>query len=236
MRKKLKSSDPHLQTRNQGFERLEGLVDAVFGIAITLSIFNLSQTVSLEALYKFAYTLPAFIMCIGILFLFWKGHVEFSRLVGFGDFWLQFLNLIFIALIIFFVFPLRFLTLMLTQLIFGVDMQVEMTADQMPKLMIYYGFVAFAVYFIMFLLYTRAHKIDNQPAYNPSELVHLKNQQIHSAIMFSVPLLSVLCAWLLQHNTGLASMVSGFVYFLYIPLNIWFVKKFKGTKTKTRTK
>ena len=230
MRERTGKLKPGLQHRNKPFHRLESLTDAVFGIAITLSIFNLSQIASLHSLYKFAFTLPAFIICIGFLYLFWKAHVEFSRVVGFGDGWLQFLNLIFIALIIFYVFPLRFLTLMLTQIIFGQDMQVEMRADQMPELMTYYGLVAFSLYFVMFLMYSRAAKIKNFPAYNSYEIEYLKDMRLHTFIMFSVPLISAATAWLLKENTGLASMLSGLIYFLYIPLNIWFVR-YTGKKT-----
>src|SRR5690606_41373951 len=80
----------------------------------------------------------------------------FSRIYGVEDTWLQVLNSVFIALVIFYVYPLRFLTMFLTNFFFSTDIEINIQDQQVPYLMIYYGFVAFALYFVIYLLYRRA--------------------------------------------------------------------------------
>lgn len=208
--------------RTQPNSRLDNLTDAVFGIAITLSIYNLTIATSFRDLYNFAFTLPAFLICIVFLYLFWKAHVEFSRFIGFEDSWLQFYNVLFITLIIFYTFPLRILTLMITQMVFSIDMGVQIESHQVPLLMIYYGFVFFSLYFLVFLMYSRAQGLKPDLPFNPKEKFMIKANRIQNLIMFSVPLLSIVLAFIFRKNPALASTIAGFIYFLYIPFNIWF--------------
>src|SRR5690606_25642870 len=106
--------DPRINYRGAEASRIDNLTDAVFGIAITLLIFNLSNPNSFEDLMTFTKTLPAFLISISFIVLIWNEHLEFSRIYGLEDTWLKVLNTVFIALVIFYVYPLRFLTMFLT--------------------------------------------------------------------------------------------------------------------------
>lgn len=216
--------DPRINYRGINGSRLENLTDAVFGIAITLLIFNLSNPNSFSDLLTFTKTLPAFMISISFILLIWNEHLDFSEIYTLNDTRLTILNTLFIALVIFYVYPLRFLTLFLTNFFFNTAIDVNIAGDQVPYLMIYYGFIAFALYFVMFLFYFRADEIKSELKLNAFEEFYTKSQKIRLLIMFSVPLISILLTVTVnQYSFVWASVVGGVTYFLYTPLIIlWY--------------
>lgn len=228
MRKQLlnkRSRDPYLNYRGESPSRLDNLTDAVFGIAVTLLIFNLSSPNSLDDLIIFTKTLPAFLISIGFLIIIWQDHVRFSEVFSVRGPWFVFLNSLFIALIIFYVYPLRFLTLFLTQLIFSTDLPVNISPEEIPDLMIYYGFVAFALYFILFWFYQLAIRKRARLELNAYELLHAKYQRGRMILMCAVPILSILLVWVLRgYSAAWASFFGGMMYALYTPAIIIWVK------------
>lgn len=222
--------DPNITYRGESPSRLDNLTDAVFGIAVTLLIFNLSSPNSLEDLIVFTKTLPAFLISIGFLILIWQEHVRFSEIYTLRGSWLVFLNSLFIALIIFYVYPLRFLTLFLTNLIFGTDISIQISPVQIPDLMIYYGSIAFALYFLLFWFYFIAIKRKELLGLNPYEVHYAKYQRARIVIMFTVPLVSILLVWIIKpFSIAWASFLGGMVYGLYTPATMIWVKKYKKT-------
>ncbi|MEZ4827834.1 MAG: TMEM175 family protein [Bacteroidia bacterium] len=169
--------DPRITYRGENPSRLDNLTDSVFGIAITLLIFNLANPNSFADLLLFTKTLPAFLISISFLVVIWNEHLWFSEVYGLEDTLLAILNTLFIALIIFYVYPLRFLTLFLTNFFFGTNIEVNIMFDEVPNLMIYYGLVAFALYFTMYLLYARAYKIREKLAFNDFEAFYTLTQK-----------------------------------------------------------
>ncbi|TVQ19420.1 MAG: DUF1211 domain-containing protein, partial [Bacteroidetes bacterium] len=121
---KYRQHDPRLKYRGVVASRVDNLTDAVFGIAITLLIFNLANPNSFDDLVGFAKTLPAFLLSISFLLLIWNEHFRFSEIYTLNDTLLIMLNTLFLALIIFFVYPLRFLALLLTNLVFQANIDI----------------------------------------------------------------------------------------------------------------
>ncbi len=223
-----RNRDPNITYRGESPSRLDNLTDAVFGIAVTLLIFNLSSPDSLEDLIVFTKTLPAFLISIGFLILIWQEHVRFSEMYTLRGSWLIFLNSLFIALIIFYVYPLRFLTLFLTNLIFGADISLQISPIEIPDLMIYYGSIAFALYFVLFWFYFIAIRNKEILSLSKYEEMHTKYQQIRIVIMFTVPLLSILLVWLIRaQSVAWASFLGGMVYGLYTPAIMVWIKTYK---------
>lgn len=218
-----KNRDRRIHYRGEQASRMDNVTDAVFGIAITLLIFNLVNPNSFADLLVFTKTLPAFLISISFIFLFWSEHVRFSEIYTLHDTLLTMLNIGFIALVIFYVYPLRFLTLFLTNFFFGTDIAVNIRGDQVPSLMIYYGFVASALYVILFLFYCRAAQLADRLNLNDFERLHTRTQRQRLIIMFSVPFLSILATAILQQWSFFwASVIGGAVYGLYTPaMIIW---------------
>ena len=228
-----KEHDPRINYRGANTSRLDSLTDGVFGIAITLLIFNLANPNSFQDLLTFTKTLPAFLISISFLVMVWNEHLRFSEIYTLNDTKLAILNTIFIGLIIFYVYPLRFLTLFLTNFFFQTNIEVSIQGDQVPLLMIYYGFVAFALYFILYLFYHRAYNLKAELMLNNFEVFYTKSQKKRLTIMFVVPLISIAVTMLLnQYSYIAASIAGGVAYCLYTPLIIvWYNRFTKTSKT-----
>ena len=231
MRKKVfknKHRDPRINYRGENASRLDNLTDAVFGIAITLLIFNLTNPNSFADLLTFTKTLPAFLISISFIILIWREHKAFSEIYAFNDSGLVLLNTFFISLVIFYVYPLRFLTLFLTNFFFKTDIKVNIQGDQVPYLMIYYGFVAFALYFILYLFYGRAYKLKEEINLNSFEVFFTSWQKKRMLIMFFVPLLSIVLTAVINEISFIwASVIGGTIYFIYTPLIFWWHHRFE---------
>lgn len=225
---KKQGKDPNLNYRGENPGRLDNLTDAVFGIAITLLIFNLVNPNSFEDLVSFTKTLPAFLVSITFLMIVWKEHVNFSQIYGLTNPWIQALNVLFISMIIFYVYPLRFLTLFLTNFLFETEISIQIKAAQVPDLMIYYGFLASGLYICMLFFYLNAFRNRINLSLNGFELFHTRMQLIRMSIFVFVPLVSILIVVLIRNrNVGLASMLGGMTYTLYTPLMILWSKMYK---------
>ncbi|MEZ5041680.1 MAG: TMEM175 family protein [Saprospiraceae bacterium] len=221
--------DPRISYRGENASRLDNLTDAVFGIAITLLIFNLTNPNSFADLLTFTKTLPAFLISISFVVLIWNEHVGFSEIYTLNDTRLTILNTIFIALVIFYVYPLRFLTLFLTNFFFRTDINVSIQGDQVPYLMIYYGFVAFALYLVLYLFYHRALTLKKELRLNAFEEFYTSSQKKRMLIMLAVPLASISSTIILNKFSFIwASVAGGITYCLYTPLIIWWHNKFKN--------
>ena len=210
--------------RGESPSRIDNLTDAVFGIAITLLLFNMTNPNSFNDLISFTKTFPAFLISIGYLMLIWIEHSNFSLRFSLNDPWLKLINTIFIGFVIFYVYPLRFLSLLLTRLFYANSgIHIEISSEDIPDLMIYYGGVVFALYFTLFFFYLRALKIRAKLNLNDYEAFFTKYQGIRITIMFTVPLISVLFSLLLRSvSINLASMLAGMSYTLYVPgIIIW---------------
>jgi len=220
--------DPRIVYRGSDPTRLDNLTDAVFGIAITLLIFNLNNPNTFSSLITFTKTLPAFLISIGFLVLIWNEHLRFSEIYTLKDSKLVFLNTLFIALIIFYVYPLRFLTLFLTSFFFNIDIGMSIQGHEVPDLMIYYGFVAFALYFTVYLLYLRASKLKNELELNEFEIFYTRQQKTRLMIMFGVPLVSIILTSVFKWGSFIwASVVGGMSYMLYTPAMMIWIRKYK---------
>lgn len=221
--------DPRINYRGVNASRLDNLTVGVFGIAITLLIFNLSNPNSFEDLLTFTKTLPAFLISISFIILIWNEHLVFSEIYTLNDKRLIVLNTVFIALVIFYVYPLRFLTLFLTNFFFNTEIAVNIRGNQVPYLMIYYGFIAFALYFVLFLFYYRALILRTELSIDIYEEFYTKSQKKRLLIMFSVPLLSIVLTLAINEFSSIwASVAGGLTYSLYTPLILLWHKNFKN--------
>lgn len=225
--KKQVNRDPRITYRGENPGRLENLTDAVFGIAITLLIFNQFTFSTFHDLIEFSKTFPAFLISIGFIYLIWMEHSRFSVIYQLELGWVQMLNILFLALIIFYVYPLKYLTNFLSYVFFGANLNISIAYTDVPLLMMYYGGLAFLVYFCLFLFYFVAKKKSHQLQLSDYEYFFTRQQSYRLLIMFSVPLFSIVVAFIFYKlESVLGGFFSGITYFLYTPLMINWQRQF----------
>src|SRR6185295_5679828 len=98
--------------RNRGEEpgRLENFSDACFALAITLLLISTSPPTSFLQVKRFAYDLIPFLCCIGVIVAIWHQHFIFFFRYGLRNGQIIALNSLFLVIVLFYVYPLKFLT------------------------------------------------------------------------------------------------------------------------------
>src|SRR5881392_3092686 len=151
---------PGFRLRGREVTRLESFSDAVFGFALTLLVVSLDVPKSFNDLVTTMRGFPAFALCFLFLALIWNGHYKFCRRYGLDDGTARFLTCVMLFLVLFYVYPLKFLfNFSITALLFGSAQTVAMTAAQFRTLLVIYGLGFAAVYAAMTLLYLHAWRL-----------------------------------------------------------------------------
>lgn len=101
--------ETHFRWRGQEVSRLENLTDAVFGFALTLLVVSTEVPRNFASLLRVFRDFPAFAACFAILLLFWNDHYKFFRRYGLEDFFTRTINYLILLLVLFSVYPLKFL-------------------------------------------------------------------------------------------------------------------------------
>ncbi len=146
--------------RGREVTRLESFSDAVFGFALTLLVVSLDVPKSFDDLVGTMRGFPAFAICFLLLALIWNSHYKFCRRYGLDDGTARFLTCVMLFLVLFYVYPLKFLfNFSITGLLFGAGQPVSMTGSQFSTLLVIYGLGFSAVYCAMGLLYLHAWRL-----------------------------------------------------------------------------
>jgi hypothetical protein len=167
LRKKLAEKQFGLK---EGFEwrgaeitRFESLSDAVFGFAVTLLIVSLEVPKTFGELETTLHGFYAFAICFVLLMLVWFQQYIFFRRYGLQDTWTIVLNAALLFVVLFYIYPLKFLFNLLVNLWMGIPAEVTLAngtvqpvilQEQVPKLMLVYsgGYVAlFTIFTLLFL-------------------------------------------------------------------------------------
>jgi len=151
---------PGFRLRGLEVTRLESFSDAVFGFALTLLVVSLDVPKSFDDLVNTMRGFPAFAVCFVLLALIWNSHYKFCRRYGLDDGTARFLTCVMLFLVLFYVYPLKFLfNLSITGLVFGGGPPVTITVPQLSALLAIYGLGFAAVYGALTLLYWHAYRL-----------------------------------------------------------------------------
>jgi len=101
--------EKHFRWRGHEVSRLEGFSDAVFAFAVTLLIVALEVPHTYAGLMEAIHGFPAFIACFALLMVFWNAHYRFFRRYGLQDNVTRLLNHAILLMVLFSVYPLKFL-------------------------------------------------------------------------------------------------------------------------------
>lgn len=157
LHKKTQADEPK---RNYEVQRIETFSDGVFAFAVTLLIVSLEVPKNFEELMINMRGFFAFGISFSILVLIWTEQHRFFRKYGLEDAWTILLNVGLLFLVLFYVYPLKFLfTLLFSNEIYaGHNIPVKITDAQVPSLMQIYAGGYIAIYFLFFLMYLHAYR------------------------------------------------------------------------------
>lgn len=224
--------DPEPGFRYRGKEpgRLENFSDAVFGMAITLLLISTSPPVNFDELKRFTYELFPFLACITLIVLIWHEHYIFFQRYGLRTGRMIALNTLFLVIILFYVYPLKFLTKMIlvgplayftrNEALLN-EIKTMIQAKDVGDLMVIYGIGATSVFLVLALMYRYALSMANDMELTLLERFDTRMSMISNLLMASVPFVSLLLALALRQSFW-AGPIAGFCYFLYTPIMFGF--------------
>jgi uncharacterized membrane protein len=195
--------------------RLEGISDAVFGLAITLIVVSLKVPESFDELVG---TLQGFIgsgVCALLLLQIWNQHYLYFRRFGLEDMTTRSLNGLLLFVVIAYVYPLKFLFAAFFGSVFHLKSPpVAMRFEDQSELFIIYGAGFVLVYVIFALMYWHALRKGSELRMTAMESLQTRWVILEHCLIASSGVLSILVAWL---GGSRFSMYAGFVYFV-IPI------------------
>lgn len=226
LQNRLVGLNPHFRYRGLEPGRLENFSDAVFALAITLLMISTSPPANFQQIKRFTYDLLPFLTCITLIILIWHEHFVFFLRYGLRNARMVFWNTLFLVIILFYVYPLKFLTKIL--LLFPVALLVDdqlllnelkgmINGKDMAHLMVIYGVGAASVFLVLMMMYRYALQRADDLDLNEIERFDTRTSMKSNLYMALIPLLSAILA-LLFWNSWLAGPVAGFAYFLYTPV------------------
>jgi uncharacterized membrane protein len=218
--------------RNYEIQRIETFSDGVFAFAVTLLIVSLEVPKNFEELMINMRGFFAFGISFLLLVFIWMEQHRFFRKYGLEDHWTIVLNVALLFLVLFYVYPLKFLfTLVFRNEIYtGGQPPMQITDAQVPILMQIYSLGYIAIYFLFTLMYAHAYKKAGYLELTDIEKFDCKTNIYKQIILGAVGLSSFICTFILP--PGLMGL-SGFIYILIGPaLTIFFTIRFRTRRKK----
>jgi len=188
-----------LPRRIHEISRLEAFSDAVFAFALTLLVVSLQVPKSYDELISLMSGFPAFACCFGVLLWIWYEHNIFFRRYGLQDPYTVLLNGILLFVVMFYVYPLKFMFDAGCGQFLPMARQgiAPLTLAQLAHASAIYG-LGFVVLFIMFaLLYRHAYTRRQELELTPLEIFNVKafgGQQLVSAAVGVIVVLIAVAA------------------------------------------
>jgi uncharacterized membrane protein len=220
--------------RGEEPSRIEALSDSCFALAIGLLLISTKSPDTFEELFDFTKDLIPFALCLTMIMLVWHQHFVFFIRYGFRNAVIVVLNSILLLILLFYVYPLKFLARFLTNIygsllgnLFGMDIQnnIQLTnGGDLPALMITYSWGVAGIFLVLMFMYRYALKNKEELELNEIEIFETKTSIISNMLMAGIALLSILLAMVIPHPI-IGAFLAGCSYLLCWPVMVVFAKK-----------
>jgi uncharacterized membrane protein len=207
MIRKLMSSKEHDKAgghskRNYEVQRIETFSDGVFAFAVTLLIVSLEVPKNFEELMTTMRGFFAFGISFLLLIFIWNEQHNFFRRYGLEDPWTLFLNFVLLFIVLFYVYPLKFLfTLVFNDQIYGEgNSPIKITQQQAPALMQIYA-VGYIVIYVLFLgMYYHALRKADRLKLSAIEIFDCRTSMYKQVLLISIGCASLFISTFLPPN------------------------------------
>jgi len=222
--------EQHFRPRGNEVSRVEGFTDAVFAFAVTLLVVALEVPHTFEGLLDVLRGFPAFVICFVLLMMFWNAHFRYHRRYGLEDTFSRIMTMAILVLVLFSVYPLKYLFTLLTVQIFGFELtnapHLE-DLDQLRLLYLIYGLGLAGVWGIYAVLYVHALRKGDELGLNEVERMYTRASLAENLIYVAVCVLSITLAY-----ATTSVILPGVIYMLLAPLQtfngVWFGRKIQA--------
>ncbi|MEO9803705.1 MAG: TMEM175 family protein [Reichenbachiella sp.] len=228
----LNDSKPQFRFRGVDNTRVEALSDGVFAIATALLVISSSIPETYAELLHFLKDLVPFATCMALLMLIWYQHYVFFIRYGFKDAKIVAVNTLLLFLILFYIYPLKFLMQLLYDMFGGIFTNNQAVLNHLftdvihmedtPELMIIYGFGAACIFFTLALMYYIAYRRTIVLEMTEVEKFMTRSSMHANLLMGSIPMLSCLFCLILPLQPNVLFTLGGFTYWLYPVIMITF--------------
>lgn len=214
---------PDFRWRGGEITRVEGFSDAVFAFAVTLLVVSLEVPRTFDELLEAMRGFVAFAVCFLLLLLVWYWHYSFFRRYGLQDTFTIVMNGILLFVVLFYVYPLKFLFTLVIDQATGRGELVTLAngttiprieEGQSPILLAIYGLGYLAIALIFAILHLHAYRQRAALGLTPLEALITTHSIQRFLLTGGIGLLSVLIALL---GGPSASSLAGPTYMLLWP-------------------
>jgi uncharacterized membrane protein len=204
--------------RRHEVTRLEAFSDAVFGFALTLLVVSLETPKDFQALAGMMRNFLPFALTFAMVMWIWYEHNLFFRRYGLQDALTVFLNAILLFVVLFYVYPLRFLTeALINGLLFQRTDAPAITRQDSTLLMALYSTGVLLVFVSFLLLYWRAWRLREPIGLDGKERLQLIYRARSHSISAGLAVVSLLILAVLPNQ----SIWAGLIYSSMGPLHAW---------------
>lgn len=209
--------------------RLENLTDAVFGFSITLLVISSQVPTTYIELQASMYSFIGFIFCTMLLLGLWNNHSNFFLHYGLKDKTTKVLNALFIFMLLFYIYPLKYLFSYIGTAIYATIKRnmgdesealqlawnnlaaADLNVTQWKDLIIRFGLGLFFIYLILMFMHINANKKADELNLSAKER-YITKTFIHE--YFLLMLICVLSIAIVLLFGGVASGYAGMAYML----------------------
>ena len=220
---------PQFQLRGTEMNRIEAVSDVVFGFALALLVVSLEVPRTYADLINAMRGFPAFAFTFAALMYVWARHYYFFRYYGLDDLTTIVLNTLLLFLVLFYVYPLKFLfSVFLVNVwinpLIGMPTQIGdaqgglhqvMVWSDVRGLFIIFGAGIAAIYFVFAAMFWHAYRMREDLDLSTFEIAHTRTSMFAAILNGGAGLISMLVASVFKlGHSGWA----GYVYLLLLPL------------------
>jgi hypothetical protein len=157
--------------RLRGIEmaRIDAFSDVVFGFALTLLVVSLEVPKTFAELHASLLGFLPFGICFYFLMSVWHQHYKYFRRFGTHDKRTIIINSVLLFVVLFYVYPLKFLFTVITYGLLGFSNNFFESYRQLVELMVLYGAGFAAIQALLLLLYANAYGQRAELALTPVE-------------------------------------------------------------------